>query len=87
MVAKMDNLVARELDLLLREVVLKHASNNDPVTYQLRLDCDISNILHTLAHKYSCIFSTALVRGLARFLKQLAADTGFIVTAVLDGDV
>jgi hypothetical protein len=87
MVAKMENLVARELDLLLREVVLKDASNNDPVKYQLRLDCDISNILHTLAYKYNSVFSTALVRGLASFLKQLAADTGFVVTAVLDGDV
>ena len=83
---KMTNVVSRELRSLLNDVVFKDDCTKNTLT-QYRIDCDISNILHLLSFRHNKVFTLALVRDVAEFLKELAADTGFIVTAVLDGDV
>lgn len=85
-VFKMTDIVSRELHLLLKEVVFKLDYTRSRLS-QYRIDCDRSNILHLLSFKHSKVFTLALVRDVAQFLKDLAADTGYIVTAVLDGDV
>ena len=51
-----------------------------------RIDVDISNITHILSYKYARIFTPVLVQDVALFLKNLASESGFIVTAVLDED-
>lgn len=83
---KMSNVVSRELRSLLKDVVFKLDSKRSNLT-QYRIDCDVSNILHLLSFKHNKTFTLALVRDVAEFLKELAADTGFIVTAVLDGNI
>ena len=88
LICKMTNVVARELDLMLDFIGTKYPSNNIPsVSSKRSIACDLSNIIHSLSHKHSGIFSSALVREVALFLKQLAADTGYTVVAVLDGNV
>ena len=85
---KMNNVVARELDIVLNVALPPTDTQNAAAASNKRqIDCDISNIIHHLAFKHSRTFSTALVNDVALFLKELAADTGCIVTAVLDGDV
>ena len=64
-----------------------HLPNRRPSLQRKRIDCDVSNILHLLSYRHSKIFSSTLVRDVALFLKQLASDTGYIVTAVLDGHI
>ena len=83
---KMTDVVSRELRSLLKDTVFKLDSTKSGIT-QYRMDCDISNILHLKSFKHHQSFTLALVRDVAQFLKDLAADTGFVVTAVLDGDV
>ena len=89
-VAKMNKVVARELDLMLDYISSKHASNSiaeTSNTTKKSIACDVSNIIHKLAYRRYGNFSTALVRDVANFLKQLAADTGYVVTPILDGDI
>ena len=81
LVFKASHIVARELNSM-----LSHISNGTSQTNK-RIDCDISNIVHLLSFKHSRIFSISLVRDVASFLKHLASDSGFIVTAILDGDI
>ena len=52
-----------------------------------RIDCNVSNKVHILSYCDSKIFFSALVRNIALFLKQLAEDTDYVVTAVLDGEI
>ena len=51
----------------------------------IRLDVDLSNVVHILALKSPSY--EKLLEHTARYLKDLAVETGFLVTAVLDGDV
>ena len=85
---KASNIVARELDALLDFMISNQYFNNrKPSLQHKRIDCDVSNIIHLLSYRHSKIFSTALVRDVALFLKQLASDTGYGITAVLDGNI
>ena len=86
---KASNIVARELDALLDFMISNQYFNNrKPSLQHKRIDCDVSNIIHLLSYRhYSKIFSAALVRDVSLFLKQLASDTGYVITAVLDGNV
>jgi len=84
---KLNNVVARELDTIIDLIHAKFASNNTPTRGYKTIDCDVSNIIHKLSYRNGSIYSIALVRAVAIFLKQLAADTGYVVTPVLDGDV
>ncbi len=90
---KLSNAVAREVDLMLDVIQRKYTTttNEDDETAsplrQRSIDCDVSNIIHKLSYRHSSIYSINLVRDVALFLKQLASDTGYEVTAVLDGDV
>ena len=87
-VFKASNIVARELDALLNHMISNGVLKNRPAALkQKRIDCDVSNIIHTLSYKHAKIFSSALVKDVAVFLKKLASETGFIVNAVLDGNV
>ena len=85
-VFKMNNVVARELDIIL-DTTLPPTDRQNTTANKRRVNCDVSNIIHLLSFKHSRTFSTALVNDVALFLKELAADTGYVVTAVLDGDV
>ena len=78
------SLVARELISTLQLIGNKSSSSR---TTRKRIDCDVSNIIHYLSFKHSSIFSTALVNDVALFLKTLAADSGCIITPILDGDI
>ena len=49
--------------------------------------CNAVTIIYKLAYECSNIFSHALVVIVVSFLKQLAADTGYIVTVFLDGNI
>ena len=52
------------------------------------IDYDVSNIIHTLSYKHGAkIFSSALVKDVAIFLKKVGSEPGFIVNAVLGGNV
>ena len=85
---KASNIVARELDALLDFMISnQYFKNRNPSLQHKRIDCDVSNIIHLLSYRHSKIFSTALVRDVALFLKQLASDTGYVITAVLDGNI
>ena len=82
---KATNVVAQEIDSIL-DLIRTQAANNTNILKCKRINCDVSNILHILAFRHSSIFSIELVHDVARFLKRLAADSGFVVTAVLDGN-
>ena len=87
-VFKATSIVFQELDCILEYLISnKLLSNHSPAQQQKQINCDISNIIHILSHRHSCIFSTVLVRDVALFLKQLASDTGYVITAVLDGNI
>ena len=94
LIFKMTNVVSNEIDVML-DVVSESATNDNTAastdtTMNRRkkiIDCDVSNIVHKLAYQHNGIYSAVLVRDTALFLKQLAADTGYTVTAVLDGDI
>ena len=88
LIFKMTNVVARELDMMVNLGLSKHASDNAPTSAPKKsIACDISNIIHNLAYGHSCIYDRPLVLSVAEFLKRLAADTGYVVTPVLDGNV
>ena len=78
---KADSVVPRELHSMLNQIVSKRSPSQIK-----RIDCDISNVIHQLSHKHARVFTVSLVRDVANFLKSLAME-GFIVTAILDGDV
>ena len=84
---KMSNVVAKEIDLMLDVIMSNLPPGEQRIPSKQSIDCDISNIIHKISYRHSSIFSTLLVRDVAIFLKQLAADTGYIVNAILDGDV
>ena len=85
---KASNIVARELNALLDFMISNQYFNNrNPLLQHKRIDCDVSNIIHLLSYRHSKIFSTALVRDAALFLKQLESYTWYVITAVLDGNV
>ena len=92
---KMNNVVKAELDLILNYTKTKYASNTNTtatssintLTNQTTIDIDISNVIHTIAFRHSGIYNTNLVRETAKFLQSLAADTGYVVIPVLDGDI
>ena len=87
-VFKASSIVARELDAFLNHMISNNDFKNRPAAVkQKRIDCDISNIIHTLSYKHAKIFSSALVKDVAIFLKKLASETGFVVNAILDGNV
>ena len=52
----------------------------------VRIDFDVSNLAHILHRSSKCNNSDNTVLEVAKFLKRFANETGFIVTAVLDGD-
>jgi hypothetical protein len=87
---KMTNVVARELDMMLDLIFQKFATDNNvnvPRSIEMKtMDIDVSNIIHKLAYCHSCIYSHALVKNVAMHIKQIAADTGYIVVPVLDGN-
>ena len=85
---KASNLVACELHSIVDYMISNHYLKNCPTSLQhKRIDCDVSNIIHILSYHHSKIFSTAPVRDVALFLKQLASDTGCVINAVLDRDI
>ena len=85
---KAESVVSSELNSMLDLMKTSQLSNLSNVhPKKKRIDCDISNIIHQLANGRCRIYSIELVRDVAKFLKKLAADSGFIVTAILDGDV
>lgn len=81
LVFKASNIVSCELCSM-----LEHVSSNDVVGNK-HIDCDISNIVHQLSFRHSRVFTLSLVRDVAKFMKRLASDSSFIVTAIFDGDV
>ena len=52
----------------------------------IQADVDISNVAHCIWGSNNNINSEEVIKKVAIFLKQLANQTGFLVTAVLDGD-
>ena len=86
-VYKAEHVVARELDAMLNHLisskVLKSTSNP---SQRKRIDCNVSNIIHSLSFK-TRVYSIALVREVASFLKRLASETGYIITAILDSNI
>lgn len=86
---KATNIVARELDLLLLDYMISNDffKNRNVSRSDKKIDCDVSNIVHILSYRHAKVFSSALVQDVALFLKQLAVDTGYVVTAVLDGNI
>ena len=89
-IVKMEHVVARELDLMLDLIEAKYPPDIPTTAIastKRSIVCDVSNIIHKLSYRHSCIYSTLLVRDVALFLKRLAADTGYIVVPILDGDV
>ena len=87
LIVKMKYIVIQELDMMVNLLSTKFPSSHLPAPNHKTMDCDISNILHKLSFKHSSIFSSALVKDVALFLKLLAADTGYIIVPILDGDV
>ena len=83
LVFKAVNVVSHELISMLSHISKSNLSSQ----INKRIDCDISNIIHQLSFRHSRVFSIALVQDVASFLKWLASESGFIVTAILDGDV
>ena len=80
-VFKTSNKVPRELDALLDHMISNGNFQNCPATIkQKQINCDVSNILHTLSYKHAQIFSTALVKDVAHFLKKLASDNRFVLS-------
>ena len=86
-VFKADNVVPRELHSMLNHMISEKLlpSTASPSQNQ-RIDCNVSNIIHQLSFKHSRVFSVALVCDVVSFFKSLAME-GFIVTAILDGDI
>ena len=82
---KADSFVSRELVSALDH--MSDDSSSRSASQTKRIDCDVSNIIHDLSYKHARVYSTKLVREVANFLKLLSSDSGFIVTAILDGDV
>ena len=82
---KMNNIVAQELDIILYTTL--SITDDQNTANKRRIDCDVSNIIYLLSFKHSRTFSTALIDDIAFFLKEPAADTGYILTAVLDGNI
>ena len=87
LIVKMKYVVARELDMMVDLLSAKFPSSHLPAPNHKTMDCDVSNILHELSFKHSSIFSSALLKDVALFLKLLAANTGYIIIPILDGDV
>ena len=73
-IAKVSNVVSSELHRILTEIVIKKMNNNQPIDHQLRIDCDLSNIIHKLSHRHSRIYSISLVRAVANVLKHTAKE-------------
>ncbi len=97
-VFKMTNVVKIELDLMVKCMLqrrnevpsttpLTASDASTPSSKQTIIDCDVSNIIHTIGFRHSGIYSIALVHDTAKFLKSLAANTGYLVVPVLDGDL
>ena len=87
---KMTHVVACELDLMLDLVESKNATNvssHSSTITRRSINCDISNIVHKFLYHHHGLYTAALVRSVAIFLKQLAADTGYVITPIFDGDV
>ena len=81
-------IVACELDAFLDQMISDSRFQNRPSDLkQKQIDCYVSKILHTLSYRHAKIFSSALVKDVAKFLKSLTSDSGFIVNAILDSDV
>ena len=65
---------------------LIHSWNELSPPHHNWIDCDVSNIINKLIHIHSGTYSLALTHDVATFLKQLASDSGYVVTTILDGD-
>ena len=77
---KATNVSTREL----RMMILRSLSKDNRNVEIPRLDVDVSNVAHIMSVK--CSTYESLVNDVASYLKDLAYETGFCVTAVLDGD-
>ena len=82
---KATNKTTKELVTISRETMKMNGCSNE--TDGIRIDFDISNLAHTLYLSPKCNNSENTVLEVAKFLKRFAHETGFIVTAVLDGDI
>ena len=78
------NVSARELASIIVESKRKGSSQNESMP--LRIDFDVSNLAHILYRSSKGTNSDDTILDVAKYLKQFAHETGFIVTAVLDGD-
>ena len=65
-------------------MILRSLSKDNRSVEIPRLDVDVSNVAHIMAVK--CSTYESLVNDVASYLKDLAYETGFCVTAVFDGD-
>ena len=93
LIFKMKNVVSNELHIILdfirKNDTTINTTSNQTSSSTYTIDCDLSYIAHKLSYTktcYHCKYCNGLVRDTAIFLKTLAADTGFIVVGILDGD-
>jgi len=52
----------------------------------IKMDFDILNLTHIIYQSRKTINSEMVIKEVAQYLKRFAYETGFIVTAVIDGD-
>ena len=74
------NVSTRELRLMILRSLSKDSRNVETP----RIDVDVSNVAHIMARK--CSTYESLVNDVASYLEDLAYESGFCVTTVLDGD-
>ena len=80
-VFKADNVVAHELDSMLNYLISSNILKSWSTSQRKHIDCNVSNIVHTLCLK-TRVYSISLVQEVAAFLKRLASETGYIITAI-----
>ena len=78
---KAESVVSSELNSMLHLIKSTSQLSNQSNAHskKLRIDCDISNIIHQLANRRCRVYSIELVRDVAKFLKKLAAPISYSV--------